>query len=319
MKRILVTGGLGFIGSHLVDRLVEDENNEVVVIDNLLTGREGNASLKAQTIIGDITYTGDLKVSLPKFDVIVHTAATYHDPLAYHRDIDTNVLGTANMVEWAKENRARFIYLQTSLCYGGIAGFIRPETPVDPRGSYPITKTAGERFVMCSGLDWVSFRLANIYGPRNLSGAVPAFWKKIRKGELARISTARRDFYYVGDLVNILEKAVNGTGSGVYHVSNAADIPVASIFRILKLVMKVPESPFELIERSPDDPPTLLLDNYRTVREFSLHDQSMTPLIEGLRAAVNWYEENGVERALTHLTGDFGGTAWGSAGSINNG
>src|SRR5207244_3821868 len=117
-----------------------------------------------------------------KPEIVVHAAASYKDPENWKEDVLTNVLGTSNVVkESIKSHVKRVIYFQTSLCYG------KPQTApitlehrVNPESSYAISKTAAEQYIALSGLDFISFRLANVYGPRNISGPLPTFFKRLK-------------------------------------------------------------------------------------------------------------------------------------------
>ena len=137
----------------------------------------------------------------------------------------TNAVGTANVVRAAQAaGVSRLVYFQTALCYG-LHPQEQPITlshPLDPKdSSYAISKTAGEWYVRLSGLDWISFRLANVYGPRNLSGPLPTFFQRLTEGKPCFVMDTRRDFVFVEDLVEVAMKAVDGGGeSGVYHVSS---------------------------------------------------------------------------------------------------
>src|SRR5438309_522618 len=188
--RILITGGAGFVGSHLADKLVA-RGDDVLVIDNFATARRDNLgpSPNLELVEGTIADGGMVKGVFSRFrpEVVVHAAASYKDPEAWAEDSRTNVLGTANIVRAAVDAGVRrLIYYQTALCYG-----LRPEQqpipldqPLDPGdSSYAITKTAGEYFVRKSGLDYISFRLANAYGPRNVSGPLPTFYQRLAAGK----------------------------------------------------------------------------------------------------------------------------------------
>src|SRR5207248_2858974 len=116
-----------------------------------------------------------------------------------------------------------FVYFQTALCYG-LKPLEQPITldhPILPgASSYAISKTAGEQYVMLSGLDYLSFRLANAYGPRNLSGPLPTFFQRLNAHKSTFVMDTRRDFVFVDDLVDVVMKALDGVGrSGVYHIS----------------------------------------------------------------------------------------------------
>lgn len=304
--RVLITGGAGFIGSHLLDRLLA-RGDEVCVLDNLSTGRKENLPTgggeRYQFHWQDIA-KGHAATLLKRFkpEVVVHCAASYKDPNDWWRDIATNVQGTANMVKASKEvGVQRFIYLQTALCYGlhPKESPVTLDHPLNPQVSYAISKTAGEQYIMNSGLDYVSFRLANAYGPRNLSGAPPTWFKRLSEGKSVFAVDARRDMVYVYDIVQLILMAIGGKGKGVYHASSGRDWAMKDVLAAMLLVMGK-EQHFEVKPRAPEDAPTLLLDPKQTIREFGWMPE--IPLEDGIKRAVDWYQGHPMTETYTHLS-----------------
>jgi UDP-glucose 4-epimerase len=291
--KIFITGIAGFVGSNLADELVE-QGHDVFGIDNLSTGRRENLAHFGDSLIGDI------RQGIPSsdYDVIYHCAASYKDRDNWERDASTNVLGTINVVREAQRSGAKLIYFQTSLCYGP-----SPSSPIslsaelDPHGSYAVSKTAGESFIRDSGIEYVSLRLANIYGPRNLSGPVPTFYQRLTEGKPCTVVDSRRDFVFIDDLVEVAVKAAT-QGRGIYHVSTGSDVAIYDIYREVALALGQHEEP-KLVPRGPDDVATLLLDPIETYQEFGW--TARTPLISGIKQAVDWYRGNGVTETFTHL------------------
>ena len=165
---------------------------------------------------------------------MVHAAAAYKDPEAWGADVLTNALGTVNVVKAAQATGVeRLLYFQTALCYG-TTPTEQPVTldhPIRPDSSYGISKTAGELYIELSGLDFVSFRLANAYGPRNISGPLPTFYHRLTEGKGVFVMDTRRDFIYVDDLIDVVMQAVvDGTGHGHYHVSSGTDFAIKELF-----------------------------------------------------------------------------------------
>lgn len=296
--RVLITGGAGFIGSHIAERCLA-RGDAVTVIDTLLTGRRENVPADARFIEFDISanlWTRMWGEWRP--DVIYHCAASYADRDAWERDARTNVLGTINVVRLAQETGARIVYLQTSLCYGlNPRSPIRPDAPLAPCGSYAVSKTAGERYIADSGVPFVSLRLANMYGPRNLSGPVPAFYRAISEGRTPTIVDTRRDFVFVDDLVELVMGL--GDETGVYHAGSGFDQSVLDVYRAVSIAMGREPEDIPLTPRKPDDAPTILLDASETERTFGW--RARMPLSIGIERAVRWYSEHGVERTYTHL------------------
>lgn len=239
-------------------------------------------------------------------DVVVHAAASYKDPEAWVEDSETNVVGTSIIVNEAKKAEVeRFIYFQTALCYG-----LHPEEqpiPIDhelrPReSSYAISKTAGENYLALSGLNWVSFRLANGYGPRNITGPLPTFFQRLSNGSSVFVMDTRRDFIFIEDLVDVVERAVDGEGEpGPYHVSSGSDVSIEELLQAtLKAVGIQLEEPVEVRPRGEDDAFTILLDPSRTHEQFPGWE-AKTPLQDGVDRAVGYYREFGIEETFTHL------------------
>ena len=235
--------------------------------------------------------------------MVVHAAASYKDPDNWHEDALTNVAGTVNVVTAAKAAGVRrLVYFQTALCYG-VRPLEQPITlghPLRPEeSSYAISKTAGEYYVRLSGLEFISFRLANVYGPRNLSGPLPTFFQRLSAGKPCFAMDTRRDFIYVEDLVDIGLLAIDGKGkTGVYHVSSGRDVSVKELFDTTVKAMGI-DAQAEVRPRNPDDAATILLDPSATVRDFGW--QARWPLEKGVRNAIDWYRGHGVEQTFTHL------------------
>jgi UDP-glucose 4-epimerase len=306
--KVLITGGAGFIGSHLADRLLA-EDHEVLVIDNYATGRRDNLTEREGLEIVEDTIE-DPDVVLETFErfrpeFVVHAAAAYKDPDAWGADVLTNALGTVNVVKAAQATGVgRLLYFQTALCYG-TTPTEQPVTldhPIRPDSSYGISKTAGELYIELSGIDFLSFRLANAYGPRNISGPLPTFYHRLTEGKGVFVMDTRRDFIYVDDLVDVVVQAiVDGKGHGHYHISSGSDFSIKELFdaTIAALPEVQLDGDVEVRPRNPDDAYTILLDPSRVRQDFGW--EPTVPLEEGVRRAIEYYREYGISQTFTHL------------------
>ena len=307
--KVLITGGAGFVGSHLTDRLI-GRGDEVLVIDNYATGRRDNLPESApglEVLEGDIADPETVNRAFAAFgpEVVVHAAASYKDPTDWVEDARTNVLGSVLVTKAALAAGARrLIYLQTALCYGlhPIEQPITLDHPIRPGdSSYAISKTAGEQYIALSGIDYQSFRLANAYGPRNISGPLPTFFSRLTGGKPCFVMDTRRDFVYISDLVDVLAKAVDGAGrTGAYHVSSGGDYSIQELFDATIAAMGITlDKPVEVRPRGADDAFTILLDPSDTNRDFEW--QATVPLETGVADAVDYYRRYGITDTYTHL------------------
>ena len=306
--KILITGGAGFVGSHIADRLLE-QGHEVLVVDNYSTGRPENLQSheRLQVVEGSIADRQVVDSAFEQFapEMVVHAAASYKDPDNWVEDTRTNALGTAHVVQASQAQQVqRIIYFQTALCYG-LQPLEQPITlqhPIIAGGSsYAISKTAGEQYIELSGLDFLSFRLANAYGPRNLSGPLPTFYQRLSQNKPCFVMDTRRDFIFIDDLVDVVMKALDGQGrAGAYHISSGGDFSIKELFDATVKALNIRlEQDVEVRPRNPDDAFTILLDPSETNRDF---DWSTTTSLEtGVQRAIAWYHANSPEQTFTHL------------------
>lgn len=252
--KAIVTGGAGFIGSHMVDLLVKN-NYEVTVIDNLSNGRLDNIKHhkgKVNFVQADI---GDYKVNLEKYfkdvDYVFHYAAladivpSINNPLKYHK---ANVDGTINILEAARKskNLKKFIYAASSSCYGIPDIYPTPESsPIAPEYPYAHTKTVGEQYVLHWGnvynMPIVSMRFFNVYGIRHrTSGTYGAVFgvflaQLLNKKPLTIVGngTQTRDFTYVTDIVDacyfaaisdIVQEVLNVGSGNTYSINYLVEL-----------------------------------------------------------------------------------------------
>ena len=308
--KVLISGGCGQVGSHVAELLLA-RGDEVLAIDNLATGRAEHLPEQDRLtmVMGTITDPELIDQLMSDFqpDVIVHTAASYKDPDDWYSDSLTNTVGGAVLVRAALNHKVgRFIYFQTALCYG-LKPIEQPITLSHPKNpgnsSYAISKTAAEDYLELSGLDYVTFRLANVIGPRNVSGPLPIFFQRLSEDKQCFVTEARRDFVFVKDLARTVLSATNGTGHGAYHFSSGTDIPIIELYDAVVAGMQLNDYPKpDVRPLSPDDAPSILLDPSRTFADFGKVE--FTPLVETVRQAVSYYREFGVHGGYTHLRHD---------------
>jgi UDP-glucose 4-epimerase len=305
--KVFITGGSGQVGSTVADLLLA-RGDEVLSLDDFSTGRRDNLldQPRLTQIEGSIADAALIDQLFSDFrpDVVVHTAASYKDPENWSADALVNAVGGANIAKACKTHKVRrLIYFQTALCYGTkpIQQPIRLDHPINPvNSSYAISKTAGEHYVQFSGVEWVTFRLANVIGPRNVSGPLPIFYGRLSKGQKCFVTPARRDFCYAGDLAHVVVQAAGGKGLGTYHFSSGKDVAILELYDSVVKAMKLNDYPEpEMKPLGPDDAPSILLDPERTFADFS--DVTFTPLDEIARLAVQRWEKDGVVGGYTHL------------------
>lgn len=218
---ILVTGGAGFIGSHLVDRLMSDDY-EVVVLDNFFAGKVENiqrhlGSQSFHLVRGDVRNLGDVRKAIKDVDVVFHLAASVNVPLSIEDPLlvnDVNIRGTLNLLETSlKENIECFVYISTCAVYGEACYLpINEQHPIAPLSPYGISKFTAEHycriFHRIHGLKAVCLCFFNVYGPRYskgpYSGVISQFISRLRQGKPPVIygdGEQTRDFVYVEDVV----------------------------------------------------------------------------------------------------------------------
>lgn len=246
--KAIVTGGAGFIGSHLVDRLIEMDV-EVIVLDNLVTGYMTNINPKAEFVHVDISDKNKLGVLGPVFkdcDVIFHLAASKKHSCLKDPSMDLNVNGngTLLLLQLAKEYGVKkFVHTSTGSVYGSHDGIITEGTPLNPVSYYGVSKLAGERYVQVfnyiHGLDTTILRIFHVYGNRQpndieTGGVVAIFGREIKEGGEMTIwgdGKQERVFTHVSDIVsaNIVSWKSPKSGGQVYNCASEEHVTVAEL------------------------------------------------------------------------------------------
>lgn len=255
-KRVLVTGGAGFIGSNLADELIR-RGYKVTIIDNLSTGEKENINPKAKFIKGDVQKPGDIKKAFrDKIDVIFHIAGcastikSFDDPA---KDLMTNVMGTVNMINAAVKHRVpRLLYASSMTAYG-----VPEKLPVKeiqatkPIAYYGVTKYAGERYVMATGLRTdmpvkigaTAFRMFNVYGRRQsltnpYQGVVSIFIGNVLRNEQVTIfgdGEQSRDYVHIKDVAAAWIGAIDNKKSygEVFNLGSGMRISVNGLVDVI--------------------------------------------------------------------------------------
>jgi len=242
--RALVTGGAGFIGSHVVDALVA-RGDEVRVLDNLATGSRANVPSEATLHEGDIRSDADAAFDAARPEVCFHLAAQADVGTSVDKpelDADVNVLGTVRVLEAARRHGTRIVFTSTGgALYGECPRPAREDDPREPLAPYGASKLAGEEYLATwnrlHGTSHVTTRLGNVFGPRQLpkleGGVVAIFVDRLAAGDDVTIfgdGEQERDFVYVGDVVGALLGAAQGNGGGTYNVGTGIATSVNTLW-----------------------------------------------------------------------------------------
>jgi len=248
--KVLVTGGAGFIGSHVVDRLIQ-ENCQVVIIDNLSTGLQENIPKKSTFIHMDIRSNQLLELFIrEKFDYVIHLAAQtmVHKSLEMpDYDCDVNISGTVNILEGCrKTNVKRIVFSSTAAVYGNVTSLPVIETAsTAPTSFYGLSKLTCEKYLalyhQLYGLEYVALRYANVYGERQgdggEGGVISIFTRKIHSSEPVMIfgdGTQTRDFIYVGDIARANYQSLLAiNANNIYNISTQTETSVNTLIEYM--------------------------------------------------------------------------------------
>jgi len=303
--KILVTGGAGFIGSNLSEALIE-EGHEVVIVDNLSTGKKENLPKGAKLFEVDITQKAKLEEVFAKAkpEAVFHLAAqasvnrSVKDPAF---DVKVNVIGTINLLDLcAKHEVKRFVFSSTGgAIYGDDAPRPTPETADErPLTPYGMDKLQAEKFVefLCrnTATKPVILRYANVYGPKQdplgEAGVVAIFTALMLAHEPVTIygdGEQTRDFVYVSDVVKANLTALTADSGGTFNIGSGVESSVNDVARILKMATG---SNSQIEHDAPKvEQRHSLLDNRKATLELDWKPE--IGLEEGLQKTVGWYEE----------------------------
>ena len=304
--RVLVTGGAGFIGSHLVDRFLE-RGDEVIIIDNLITGKRKNLNEGAKFYEQDITNFEEINKIFEdeKPEVVFHLAAnpmlrkSIEDPVY---DARVNILGTINVLEACRKNNVKkIIYTSTGGARVGEPEYLPVDEkhPLNPCSPYGISKHSAEHYVwmynQLYGLDYLIFCFGNVYGPRDDASTnrlIPFFTTLMLEGKAPKIfgdGGQTRDFIYVIDLARFIVNSINKKPNHkLFHLANGKQISVLEIFGLLKQFIEF-EGDAEKIEAIKGEVRDIVLDIGLAKSELGWEPQ--TDIREGIKKTVEWFRE----------------------------
>jgi dTDP-glucose 4,6-dehydratase len=309
-SRVVVTGGAGFLGSHLADRLLAD-GAEVICVDNLITGSERNVShlaahprftLRVEDITGMRSVDGSV-------DAILHFASLA-SPVDYQRHpvetLEVGTLGTMNALRIAEAKGARFLLASTSEVYGDPLVHPQPETywgnvnPIGPRGVYDESKRVSEAFAIAfmsaRGVDVRIARIFNTFGPRmrdHDGRAVPQFVTQALAGAPMSVygdGSQTRSLCYVDDLIEGLIRLLRSDYTQPVNLGNPHEVTVLQLAEMIRDAC----ASDSIIETHPlpvDDPQRRCPDV--SVAERELNWRAAVPLEEGLRRTIAWWRGEG--------------------------
>ena len=296
--RTIVTGGAGFIGSHVVDALVA-RGDEVAVIDSLVHGKQENVASGAELHLRDIREPLDDLFDTVRPEAVFHLAAQADVRVSVEHpveDAEVNVLGTVRILEAARRHGARVVFSSTGgAIYGESAEPAREDSPCEPLSPYGTAKLAGEEYIRSFnrlyGTRHIALRYGNVYGPRQdphgEAGVVAIFLGALARGEQAKIfgdGLQTRDYVYVGDVARATTSTL-GQDSGVFNVGTGRETSVVELYELCAKVAgsdtRAEHAPARLgeLQRS-------FLDPERAAHELGF--SAMVELEDGLRATWDW-------------------------------
>jgi len=310
MANFLVTGGAGFIGSHLVERLVGD-GHAVRVLDNFSTGKRANIEpflSQIELIEGDLRNPEDCRKACADIEIVFHEGAvpsvpkSVADPLTSHQ---ANVDGTFNLLVAARDAKCRrVIFAASSSAYGDQPELPKKETACPaPLSPYAVAKLTGEyylsTFYHCYGLETLSLRYFNVFGPRQdpasqYAAAIPAFVSAILHDEPPTIfgdGEQTRDFTYIANVVhaNMLAAQAPRTEGQVVNIACGERVSVNQIIRRINELLGKNVQPNHVAERPGDVKHSLAaIDRAREVIGY----EPVVQFDEGLQLAIDWYRQN---------------------------
>jgi len=299
--RAIVTGGAGFIGSHVVDALVA-QGAEVAVVDSLIHGAQDNVATGAELHVRDIREPLDDVFDAVRPEAVLHLAAQADVRVSVERpveDADVNVLGTVRILESARKHGAQVVFSSTGgAIYGECTTSAPEDSPCEPLSPYGTAKLAAEEYLRAYnrlyGTRHIALRYGNVYGPRQdphgEAGVVAIFLGALARGEQARIfgdGMQTRDYVYVGDVARATLAALGHEG-GVFNVGTGRETSVAELYELCARVAgsdrAAEHAPARLgeLQRSFLDP-TLAAD--------TLGFRAMVDLEDGLRSTWDWIQK----------------------------
>ncbi|WP_413570379.1 GDP-mannose 4,6-dehydratase [Bdellovibrio sp. HCB117] len=308
---ILVTGGAGFIGSHLVDRLISEGAKQVVVIDNMFVGSEEN--LAAALSLGAVLYKDDIEItssldyvfSKYNFDIVFNcaTKALNYSFVNPKNAFDTNVTGVLNLLEHQRRGSFKtLVHFSTSEVYGTAVYEPMDENhPINPTTTYAAGKAAADlavkSYVNMFDLDCFIVRPFNNYGPRQnykgyLAGVIPITAYKILKGQKPEIhgtGAQSRDFIFVQDTVDAIIKLypVMKKADSV-NISTDGQISIKDLIHQISTLMGYQGEILQKSARGAD----VETHNASNQKVKEMIDYQLTPFEVGLRKTLEWYKEN---------------------------
>jgi len=310
MSDYLVTGGAGFIGSAIANKLIK-HGHQVYIIDNLNTGYIDNVPNNAIFIQGDFSKDETIsKLNNRKFDVIFHIGGQSSGEISYEDpeyDLNTNTLSTLKLLQYAVETGCKkFIYASTMSVYGEKENQeqFSERDDVNPKSFYAVGKLASEKymdiFAKQFGIDFVALRYFNVYGAgQNLEnlkqGMVSIYLKQfldssfdkvVVKGDLNRF----RDLIYIDDVVDItIESSINDNFTNkIINIGTGIKTTVKDILQLIAIHTNS-DKDIDVIGGTPGDQFGIYADNRLLL---SIYDKPMTSFDVGLKSMINWIEDN---------------------------
>jgi UDP-glucose 4-epimerase len=296
--RLVVTGGAGFIGSHVVEALLA-RGDEVHVLDNLATGKRENVPDGARLHEADIRTDAARVFAEARPEACIHLAAQADVRVSVERpdyDADVNVLGTIGVLEAARAHDTKVVFSSTGgAIYGEVDGPAAEDAPRRPLAPYGTSKLAGEEYLWTYnrlyGSEHVVLRYGNVYGPRQdphgEAGVVAIFMSRLRDGERPRVfgdGSQTRDYVYAGDVAEVTLAALASAG-GVFNVGTGRETSVVELLAAIQEVAGADVEP-ELAHARLGELQRSVLDVSRAERELGW--RASHSLREGLAETWAW-------------------------------